>query len=297
MADYDALLDEFRERRLASRHQTQYREGQKLNQVLAHVQMEREKQRKDDLQREALSAFESDRSAVLKRQEEFDAQTKSQLRELQDRLAEERIKLQKEQTREFDEHDEHWASERKGRQYRNASVQLLVHRRQLDLLLERSEFADAEQVAAIIKRLELEKQEEMTALRQHEYDETVKLLIARHESELQAFEARAAVQTAHFLQKRQRKRLALENCEKKVKTKGQTAGNKERIWAIEQTRLAAQLSRDARLSRQSSKGGARPAPIVSRIQKDAVIPVPRETIIPLPPLVTARRQKRMQSVE
>jgi hypothetical protein len=90
--------------------------------------------------------------------------------------------------------------------------------------------------------------------------------------------------------------LTLENLAKKVKKKGDVARNKERIWALEQARLAEKLSRDARQSRESSNAGVRPRPRVSRIEKEAAIPFPRETIIPLPPLITARRPKRMYSV-
>jgi hypothetical protein len=166
-------------------------------------------------------------------------------------------------------------------------------RRQLNLLLERSQFADGEQVTSIIDRHTAVETEGMTALRQHDYDETVRLLVAKHKSELEGFGARAEVQIAQLLQNRARERLILENREKKVEKRGQVASNKERIWALEQGRLHEKLSRDVRLSQGFSKASPRSARIVSHIEKDAEISIPRETTIPLPPLVKAKRPKTL----
>jgi hypothetical protein len=291
MGEYDALIEDFHAQLVLHRNEHQYEEGRKLNDVLAHVKNEKENQRKVDLQREAIEANEMDRSIILEKLDDFDAETKRQLHELEEQLMEERKKLQEEQKHEFDRHDGRWTSVPKERQYRSASVKLLENRRQLDLLLEKSEFAEAEEVAAVIQQREAAEEEGMANLRQHDYDETVKLLTARHESELEGFDERAAVVIAQLLQRRDRERLAFANRQQKVKKREQVAKNKERIWALEQTRLATNLSRDVRLERGSSKSSIRPSAVVSRIEQEAHVSVPRATSILLPPLVKAKRPK------
>jgi hypothetical protein len=296
VTEYDALLVELQGRMRACKKARDYQKGRTLKQVLTHVKLERENQRKDDLQRAALDEYELDQSLVMGKLRDFDTETTEKLRKLKERLGEERRSLQEDQRNEFDEHDMRWTSPSKERQYRTASVNLLEHRRQLDLMLERSQFAEAEQVASIIERLEMDEGEGMIALRQHHYDETVKLLTAKHKSELDRFDKRGEVQIAQFLQQRQRERLTIENRQKKVDKEGQVANNKERIWAMERGRLAVNLSRDVRLSRESSKASDCPCPLISRVGKEAELSVLAETTISLPPLVKAKRPKRLYPV-
>jgi hypothetical protein len=288
LSDYDALLQDFYEERIAHIQTHGFQDGEGLNEAILHVQCTKEEQVKLNFQNEALRDYEHQLSMLERDLAEFDTAATRKLLQLDERLASERDKLLADQTRELERNDSIWQSAAKARQYNRASVQLVVQRRQLASLLQQCRFAEAEQVQRIIKRTDATERENIGKLMQHDYNDAVAKLMAKHENELDFFNTTGAAQRAQLMQQIEAERIALVKRRKKIEKRGEDASNKDKVWALAHVRHAAAISREVVMSRGSAKKTVMVAP--PPIQAE----VPEQTII-LPRLQLGKHARKAQT--
>jgi hypothetical protein len=219
-------------KRIAAEHR--YREGEKYNGVVVHVDAcfaDARKRNRQQAEQATLKAAEDDCRADT---DGFDRETKRLERELREHQRTQRESLVAAHARELDELEEHWRSPAKFRLYNRPSNRIITLRRQHALLLVQCRFRDAEEVHRMIDDETRNEEAESHRGMQVDYDAALKMVLARQEEEVAVFDDRAGVQVQKFLQDRAIERRVYENRGKKIAAKEEIAADAEKLWIHEQ---------------------------------------------------------------
>jgi hypothetical protein len=194
---------------IATHHR--YRDGDKYNGVVSHVDYAFIDARKKNRQQREQETLKSAEAGCKAETEAFDRETKQREKELRDHQKEQRDALLASHQAELDALEEHWKTPTKFRLYNRASNNLTVLRRQLAFLLVQCRFKEAEDVRRMVDEETRFEEEENHLVMQRDYDEAVKKVIARQAEELATFDNKAAVQVQTYLQDRAVERKVHEN--------------------------------------------------------------------------------------
>ncbi|KAK8897108.1 hypothetical protein M9Y10_015042 [Tritrichomonas musculus] len=221
--------------------------------------------------------------------EKFDNETKEQLKQLQDEIQEQRITMESRHQKEINDFEVRWNGQEKNRLYNRPSNVLSTLRRQLNFMLTQCRFEEAQEVQKQIDEREKFEKEENYLQMQHDFNEALKKLTNKQNSEKRFFEERSKLRLVTFEQKRQRKRIGYENREKKIKSQKNTASNPEKAWHATQYR---RLEEGAILKKVPPSQAA-----VTRIARRDIFE--KEVItLALPPLsVNPSRQRKIPKIK
>ncbi|OHT08844.1 hypothetical protein TRFO_22507 [Tritrichomonas foetus] len=294
--DYSKLVSELAEERKKSIATKDFIEGDKINKAMIHISVCRENQQKRDLQKQEQKKYENLRNEFDRELKKFDEETKNILYENQQRSAAQLNRLQQHQNKEIEDHYALWSSESKVRQYNHASHQLMVHRRQLQLLLDQCRFTEASKVQQAVNRLE--KQEQITAhkIMQKDYDSSLKKLNERHINELQFMQQKNEIKHAQLKMQRENERLTFMNKLKKIESLKDQVSDIEKVWNLAQNQRIHDIAKRSRensmnqqnLTNQTDKlDQSRSIESVLKKQKEQPLTARQErtsTVIKLPPL-------------
>jgi hypothetical protein len=258
-----------------------YRDGEKFNGVVAHVNnsfIDTRKRNRQQDEQDVLKAADEDCKAST---EAFDRETKQREKELRDRQKEQRDALIENHQREITALDDHWKSPGKFRLYNRSSTKLTIMRRQLAWLLVQCRFREAEEVRRLVDEETREEEAESHRAMQRDYDEALAKLLARQQEELETFDEGAALQVQKYLQDRATDRKVLENRGRKIAAREEIAADPQRLWNHQQAARARAIAANV---------GKRPVPSAKMSRKD--IKDKDVAILNLPPLASRRKSAR-----
>jgi hypothetical protein len=222
-----------------------YREGEKYNTVVSHVDHVIAQTRKRNRQQEEQSVVKAAAAECRAELDAYDRETKALDRELKERQKQQRDALAAAHQRELDEFEEHWQAPAKFRLYNRATNALTVLRRQRAFLLVQCRFKEAEEAARLIAEETRAEEADSHAAMQRDYDEALKKVVAKQGEEMETFEARAAVQIQKFHQDRATERRVYENRGRKISAREEIAKDKDALWNHQKTHRARAIAEDA----------------------------------------------------
>lgn len=168
--------------------------------------------------------------------DQFDSTTKKQRKELEDEINEQRMKMEDRHAKELEDFENRWNGQEKNRLYNRPSNVLSTMRRQLNFMLTQCRFDEAQEVQKQIDEREKFEKEESFLQMQYDFNEALKKLTKKQESEKHYFEEKSQLRIVTFDQKRQRLRVGFENREKKIKTQKNKVSDPEKAWNASQHR-------------------------------------------------------------
>jgi hypothetical protein len=214
--------------------QHKYREGQKYNRVVSHVDHFYDRTRKINMQQHeqtVLKVATEDNRAEL---EELDRETKRLEKALFDGQNEKRKRLLMSHEQQLDKFKKHWGSTGKFRIYNKSSNHITMLRRRLALLLVQCRFKDAEEVRLVEQGMKAE-EEGSHSMMQRDYDVAFVLLENKQRMEVATFEEAAAVELQELHQDRAIARGLYESRARKIAARIEIAGDMDRLWNQGQT--------------------------------------------------------------
>jgi hypothetical protein len=221
-------------REVATRHR--YREGEKLNGVVAHVDrtvVDTRKKNKQHAEQEILKAAETSCKAEL---DVFDRDTKRGEKELREHQKHQRNVLESQHQTELDELEEHWKSRKQFALYNRPTNKLMILRRQLAFALVESRFKDAEALRKIVDDETKFEEAENHLIMQRDYMEALQKTNCRQAEELTMFDDEATLEMQDFLQTRAAERRVLEIIGKKIAAREAIAADAEKLWILQQAK-------------------------------------------------------------
>lgn len=276
----DSLVEERRQMALAKR----FKDGNKITQAIDYINESRTELRKNQLQQEARQNYEQELEDFKAARDNFDAETKRLLDELDAQLKEQAEKQRVDHQTELQKHQELWQSEQKIRQYNRPSSNLTIMRKQLHLLLAQCRFDEAEALQKLVDERTATEEDAAYRTMQHAFDEATKKLLAKQQAEEDFLKTSSEVQKRNLLQRRANLRRQIENKEKRIEKRGAETDDKEKLWNKAQVQ---------RLEEITSRPRAATARRSLSISRDDIADKDMK-ILKLPPLVmkakTARRE-------
>jgi hypothetical protein len=261
---------------IASQHQ--YREGQRYNAILAHVDNCYLWSRKLDRQREEQEAVRDAEARHQVELEQFDHETSRLEKQLLERQREQRESLAIAHQGDMDAFDEHWRSAAKFRMYNRASNRLTILRRQLAFLLVQCRFEEAQEVRRLVDSVTKDEECDNHRLMQHDHDVAQAIIETKHKEELDTFDKRALLQLQKLQQDRAVMRRLYENRGRKLAARGEIASDIDRLWNQQQSQRVV----------EAVAKSTKPAVPSTKMKRDD-IKDPDVAILNLPPL-SARRK-------
>ncbi|EAX87200.1 hypothetical protein TVAG_215510 [Trichomonas vaginalis G3] len=245
---------------------------------------------KAEAQNEAINQYKQQLKEVNDEISQYDQETDRLIKELLESQQKARERLENTHNDQLDKHAEEWTSEKKQRQYNRASHGLINLRKQFKRLMQQNRFKEAGDVQSIITKAEEKEKYEAHLSMQRDYDNSLRMLQTRQKGEKQFFEQQSLIHLAQLKQKRERRRVALVNKQKKVEQIGLFANDAEKVWGkVQNQRKDENLSASGPiLSRNGSIISPRTATIKAQDSRE-------DATIPLPPL-DVRRSLRGQAL-
>lgn len=232
---YDELLAALVVERNEAVSEQKFAISDRINSAYDFVQKCKLDKQKHEAQSEALTQYKQQLKEVNAELAEYDKETEKQLSELLSNEEKARERLQKTHEAQLDAHVQDWTSEKKQRQYNRASHGLINLRKQFKRLVQQCRFKEAGDVQKIITRAESKEQYEAHLCMQRDYDNSLRMLQHRQRGELQFFEQQSLIRVAQLKQRRERRRVALVNKQKKVEQIGEFVSDSDRVWGKVQT--------------------------------------------------------------
>ena len=235
-AEYECLKNEISIKRtkLASRHE--YEEANKYQKALEFVS-------KSELNIQQYEMYAIMNQEVKEKEMnfksslvQFDNETKNLREELENKIMKERMELERRHKQDLDDFEMRWNGQEKNRLYNRPSNVLSALRRQLNFMLTQCRFDEAKEVQKQIDERERFEEDENYLQMQHDFNEALKKLKAKQNSEARFFEEKAHLRVVTFEQKRQRLRVGFENRAKKIKTQKNKVSDPEKAWRVTQNR-------------------------------------------------------------
>lgn len=228
--DFELLLEDLNNDKQESIIEHDFDKGEVVNGAIEHVLACQEEFHKQELQKKEVEKFIQQQNELDQKFEAYERETNRILNEIiverDERLGYVRYK----QLEELKKHDEMWASDSKIRQYNKASNSLKVYRKQLQDLLNQGRFREAAYVQTLIDKLESEERIQATKLMQHDYNESLKKMKQRHQSELESQEKKWEIQILQMKQKRINDMNTLFNKQRKIDSLRATVSDADKIW-------------------------------------------------------------------
>lgn len=221
------LLIEEKQQQVANRN---FIEGNRINLVVIHVNQCYENKQKIALQKQEYQKYLEFVEVYEKQLQKFDKETETKMNELNKKNIASINELRKRHDNEIDEHYIKWMSDSKLRQYNRASQTLIHNRKILELLLNQNRLIEAQSLQNDI--LNLEKKEEQLAMkqRQHDYDESLKMLTDKQRNEEDFLIQKCEVKRNQLIRQRQVERSMFINKEKKIEAMKKEAEDPEKVW-------------------------------------------------------------------
>ena len=276
------ILNQDRRKYIVSKN---FQEGNRLNTAFLHVQKSYEHNKKLRLQRQEYQKYKAQKDEFDRQLKAFDDETKDILNKIDQRNKEALANLEEQHERESNEHYMHWMSEAKIRQYNRASQTLMMNRKQQQLLLDQCRFTEAEAIEQTIAKLE--KQEEAIAhkMMQHDYDESLKALNEKQQSEIDFVLQKGKLRKQQAQQRRLVERSTLMNKEKKILAIKEQVSDPEKVWNLAQNQRINEIYKKKDNDHLLPPIKLRQTPLTTRQQGPS-------TIIKLPPLIMRRPTRR-----
>jgi hypothetical protein len=266
-------------KQVATQHK--YREGQKYNGVVSHVDDSYCHSRKVNMQQHEQALLKEAAADSRAELEGFDRETKRLEKALIDVQKEKREGLVMSHKQQLDEFEGHWGSAGKFRMYNRSSNQVTVLRRQLALLLVQCRFRDAEEVRRLVDQATKAEEDGSHRLMQKDYDLAFTLLENKQRMEFATLEEGAAVELQKFHQDRAFTRRVYEIRARKIAARMEIAGDLDRLWNHEQTQ---------RMLASTAQPGKPSLPSTKMTRKD--IKEQDVAVLSLPPLSSRRKKAK-----
>ncbi|OHT06316.1 hypothetical protein TRFO_25660 [Tritrichomonas foetus] len=232
--EFESLISLLNEERKQIINNRKFSEGNKINFVINHVNKSYENKRKRELHKQEYNKYIEQKEEFEELLKRFDHETSEMLHEIDIRNREAIVKMEKQHEHESNEHYLHWMSDSKVRQYNRASQQLMLNRKQMQLLLDQCRFTEAEAIQQIINKQERREQANAHKAMQHDYDESLKALNEKQQNEIDFIIQKGRIRRQQLQQKRANERLTLMNKEKKINAIAQQVADPDRVWNLAQ---------------------------------------------------------------
>ena len=275
--EYNKLLETLVEERLGFAKSDNFEKSIEYTKAINFMVGNKEVYLKRSAYKSAEEKYNSQIKAIENELKEFDEETKTLLRKLNEEQEASFQKLLKLHEKECDDHVERWSSEAKTRMYNRASNQLSNLRKQARLLIQQCRFEEAELLSKEIKELDARERAAAHIVMQRDYEASVKSLEKRQKLEIDNHQQRTQVLNKNLYQKRMRLRVALENKLQKAKATKTRECTEDKIWNQIQAKKKEEISR----------GRIDADVITTKIDIDTNI-MTDDAIISLPPLSVRR---------
>lgn len=228
--EFDELIAEFADERRRCIYHHNFQDSKHLTEVINNLCQCQVKQRKENLQKEAIKQYE----AQLKRFEEdlhaFDAETTKLIRENKDKFNNQMMQVSAQHVVEQKELETKWTSKSKIKQYAHASQELIAMRKQFkqDIIAER--FDDAQRLQKELLVIEERDKKNAFAAMQHDFDVATEQLQKKQDSEIRQINDSLKSSEEQIVTKREKLRNAFVLRARKIAQQREIVKDADKVW-------------------------------------------------------------------
>lgn len=227
---YSAVLNSLIEDRNVHASAEHFKECERLNHAIEHVNHCQMEQRKYNLQNESYQGMMDQLDDIEMQLTIFDAETKTLENDVIDQTNKQLNRVKEKHQKELDEIQDKWNEESKMRQYNRASPRLVFLRKQFKQLMRQCKFAEAEETKSLIQRLEIQEREKAEATMSTRFQDAVSKVEARQEEEVKFYQTKGDIRLKKLKVDRLKLREAITNKQKKVEEMRDVINDPDKLW-------------------------------------------------------------------